>query len=335
MILVDALFVNKGGGAVLLDYLIEKALQHAKKDEFFFLLDPRFAKPANLEKNFIVIPNKLSERNKFYKKNRDRFQKIFCFGNTPPPIRTKAEVYTYVHNPKLLEAPARKFKRNYRKMYLKYLFIKLYNRNTDHYIVQIPTMLKMLMDLGLKDVAHCLTIPFYNTEKYKIGQPSFDTRVKDEFVFISTPSPQKNHPLLFDAWEYLLEKGLTPILHVTIDHTAPELITRLDELNKRGARIKNHGYIDPRELYFKCQYLIFPSTTESFGLPLIEAVDSGMKVLASDLPYVYEVIKPSLTFDPYDKASIADTVIKALNTEPAFPEIVTKNEVDKLIDMLA
>jgi glycosyltransferase involved in cell wall biosynthesis len=99
-------------------------------------------------------------------------------------------------------------------------------------------------------------------------------------VFISNPSPQKNYPKLLDAWAYLLEKKITPMLHVTIDDTAPQLISRVHELNALGARIKNHVYLDPRDLYFNCPYLIFPSVTESFGLPLIEATDSGMKVLA-------------------------------------------------------
>ena len=123
-------------------------------------------------------------------------------------------------------------------------------------------------------------------------------------------------------------------LHVTIDNTAPQLIDRVAELNGRGARIVNHVYLDPRELYFNCPYLIFPSIIESFGLPLIEAADSGMKVIASDLPYVYDVVKPSLTFDPYDKIAIADAVMKAMDPETPFPEVVTRNDVDKLIALL-
>ena len=36
MVLIDALFINKGGGAVLLQYLIEIILAHPKKNNFFF-----------------------------------------------------------------------------------------------------------------------------------------------------------------------------------------------------------------------------------------------------------------------------------------------------------
>ena len=180
-----------------------------------------------------------------------------------------------------------------------------------------------------------MSIPFYDNKKYTTGDHKpFERRVKDEFVFISNPSPQKNYPRLLDAWEYLLEKDFTPRLHVTIDDTAPGLIERVKELNGRGARIVNHVYLDPRELYFNCPYLIFPSIIESFGLPLIEAADSGMKVIASDLPYVHDVIKPSLTFDPFDKIAIANAVTNAMDPELPFPSVVTTNDIDKLIDLL-
>jgi glycosyltransferase involved in cell wall biosynthesis len=334
MILIDALFINKGGGAVLLQYLIEQILKHSQKDDFFFLLDPRFERPETLNKNYTVINNKMSDRLRFYKTHRNDYSKVFCFANTPPPIRIKAPVYTYSHNQKLLEAPKQKFKRKYFKLYLKYLVIKLYNKNTDYYIVQTPHMVEELLATGLKDGAHCLQIPFYDDSKYANGQKPFNERVEDEFVFISNPSPQKNYPTLLDAWTYLLEQGHTPKLHVTIDHTGPLFLARVNELNARGARIVNHVYVDPEDLYFNCRYLIFPSVMESFGLPLIEAADSGMKVIASDLPYVHDVIVPSLTFDPMNKVSIAEAVLKALRTELPSSRVIALNEVNKLVALL-
>ena len=335
MVLIDALFINKGGGAVLLQYLIGQIIAHPLKDNFFFLLDPRFDKPATLDKNFVVINNSITDRIKFYKLNKKNYTKVLCFANTPPPVKLKVPAYTYFHNQKLLEAHKQKFKKDYFKLYLKYLVVRLFNNNTDYYIVQTPHMVHELTSLGLKDKAHCLTIPFYDDRKYLKGHIPFADRVKDEFVFISNPSPQKNYPTLLDAWEYLLGKGFTPRLHVTIDDTAPQLLLRMEELVSKGVRITNHVYLDPRELYFNCPYLIFPSLMETLGLPLVEAVDSGMKVLASDLGYVHDVIVPSLTFAPFDKVSIANAVIKALNTDLPFPGLIITNEIDKLISLLS
>lgn len=334
MILIDALFINKGGGAVLLQYLIETIMNHAEKDQFFFLLDPRFERPEILPGNYAVVPNKLGDRIKFYKQNKESYSKVFCFANTPPPVKMQVPVYTYFHNQKITEAPGKKFQRRYFRDFLKYLLVKRYSDNTNYYIVQTQHMTEALLDAELTDAEHCLTIPFYDDRKYKIPAPAFEDRVKDEFVFISNPSPQKNHSTLLDAWDLLLKRGLKPKLHVTIDDTAPELIVRIDDLNSRGARIENHVYVDPKELYMNCPYLIFPSVTESFGLPLIEAADCGMKILASDLPYVYDVVKPSIVFSPYNKVSVADAVEKALTQDLPMPVLVVKNEIMKLIDLL-
>jgi len=334
MILIDALYINKGGGAVLLQYLISQILCRKEKDQFFFLLDPRFEKPALPEDQYCVIANSQKARWQFYQKNKDRFSKVFCFANTPPPIRLRARVYTYFHNQKLLEAPDKKFEKNYRKIYVKYLIVKLFNRNTDYYIVQTQHMTDEILRLKLKKPSNLLQIPFYDNAKYKGGGLPFAQRPADEFVFISNPSPQKNYPTLFDAWEYLLDIGEKPLLHVTIDDSAPAVTAQMNRLISKGARITNHVYIDPARLYFNCRYLIFPSVVESFGLPLIEAAESGMKILASDLQYVYDVVKPSITFKPYDKISIANAVRRAMSEELPFPEIVTKNEIGKLIDLL-
>ncbi len=334
MILIDALYINKGGGAVLLQYLIESILKTEWKDRFFFLLDPRFSKPDSLVNNFIVIPNSLKERIKFYKEKGNQFETVFCFANTPPTTRLNAKVYTYMHNQKLLEAPKKWHQRSFWKLYLKYLVIKKYNKNTDYYIVQTKHMVDEMNIVGLKDAAHCLTIPFYDASKYKTATLPFEDRKPNTFAFVSTPSPQKNYPTLLDAWEYLKEQGHTPELHITIDNTAPALLERVSDMQQKGINIHNYSYVDPKTFYSQFRYLICPSIMESFGLPLIEAVDSGMKVLASDLPYVYDVIKPSHTFNPYDKVDMANSVIKAMREELPMPSIVTHDDIEKLIQLL-
>jgi glycosyltransferase involved in cell wall biosynthesis len=336
MILIDGLFVNKGGGAVLFKYLIETIMQRPDKDKFFFLLDPRLDIPESLTGNYLVIPNKTADRKKFYKKHQHSYRKVLCFANTPPPVKMKAETYTYFHNQKLLEAPGQKFKKMFWSQYIKYLYVKVNAGNTNYFIVQTPHMVEGLVEVGLKDKKHCLTIPFYDSAKYTVPHSPFEDRRKDEFVFISNPTPQKNYPALLDAWEELHKRGLTPTLHVTIDETAPTFTERVKQMNEKGMKVVNHTYIDPRELYFSCPYLIFPSLMESFGLPLIEAAESGMKILASDLPFVYDVVTPSLVFDQSKPAAIAAAVVKAMNDKDLpFPKVVTHNHVHELIDLLA
>ena len=70
-----------------------------------------------------------------------------------------------------------------------------------------------------------------------------------------------------------------------------------------------------RQLYVHTSALIYPSTFESFGLPLIEARQSGLSVLASELDYVRDVLDPEQTFDPDSAVSIARAVKRFLKLE--------------------
>jgi hypothetical protein len=50
--------------------------------------------------------------------------------------------------------------------------------------------------------------------------------------------------------------------------------------------------------------------TESFGLPLVEAANLQLPILAPELDYVRQVCEPSQTFDPYSSRSIAMAVMR-------------------------
>jgi glycosyltransferase involved in cell wall biosynthesis len=61
-------------------------------------------------------------------------------------------------------------------------------------------------------------------------------------------------------------------------------------------------------MYNQVGALIYPSTFESFGLPLIEARQAGLPVLASELDYVRDILDPEQVFDPESAISIARAV---------------------------
>jgi glycosyltransferase involved in cell wall biosynthesis len=122
-------------------------------------------------------------------------------------------------------------------------------------------------------------------------------------------------------------------LHLTLDKV---------ELSKyvfpKNLKIEFHGTLAinaVNELYNSCEYAIYPSLVESFGLPLIEATNHGCKVIASDLPYVHEIIEPSLTFDPYSVESISNSILKAIETDN-LPEtkVLVENKLDSFIDFI-
>ena len=77
-------------------------------------------------------------------------------------------------------------------------------------------------------------------------------------------------------------------------------------------------HADVLVLYATAKAMIFPSTSESFGLPLVEATQLGLPILAPELDYVRDVCSPAHTFDPASPVSIARAVKRFL----AVPEPV-------------
>ena len=71
---------------------------------------------------------------------------------------------------------------------------------------------------------------------------------------------------------------------------------------------------------------VFPSLSEGFGLPGMEAIQAGTLVLASDIPVFKEVYKDSVSyFNPFDFSSMT----KAMKNTMAIP----KNEREKRISI--
>jgi glycosyltransferase involved in cell wall biosynthesis len=71
--------------------------------------------------------------------------------------------------------------------------------------------------------------------------------------------------------------------------------------------LRNLGRLPHREVrdrYRSCDGLFFPSLMESFGLPLLEAMWTGLPIVCSDLPYARWMCEDSaLYFDPMDSHS--------------------------------
>ncbi|MEA4871415.1 MAG: glycosyltransferase family 1 protein [Synergistaceae bacterium] len=76
------------------------------------------------------------------------------------------------------------------------------------------------------------------------------------------------------------------------------------------------GYVSDSilvELYNSCELFVFPSWHEGFGLPVLEAINCGAPVIASNTSSLPEVIGISdALFDPFDPDCISDKMQRAL-----------------------
>ncbi|MCM3697150.1 glycosyltransferase family 4 protein [Microbacterium oleivorans] len=69
------------------------------------------------------------------------------------------------------------------------------------------------------------------------------------------------------------------------------------------------GHVTDSELislYSQCEFFVFPSLGEGFGLPLLEAARFGAPSAASDIPPFREINTAAVYFDPHDDKSMAE-----------------------------
>ena len=80
------------------------------------------------------------------------------------------------------------------------------------------------------------------------------------------------------------------------------------------------------ELYKRSCALVCPSTSESFGLPLLEATTCGLPIVASELDYVRDLVSPVETFDAGSAVSISRAVRRFLGRPEAPLPVMTASE---------
>ena len=122
---------------------------------------------------------------------------------------------------------------------------------------------------------------------------------------------------MIKAWVELSKKNITPTLTLTIGSKYKSILNYIEKKKKlHKLKINNLGQISQESLfkeYDKASALIYPSFTESFGLPLLEASSFNLPILASELDFVRDVCNPEQTFDPKSYISISKAVERFLN----------------------
>ncbi len=134
---------------------------------------------------------------------------------------------------------------------------------------------------------------------------------------VSTVHAHKNWERWLEAYARLAAEGFPHRLVVAgLRGKYSEDLDRLIQARDLHARVQATGWV-PRarliELFGSAAALVFPSTFEGFGLPVIEALAAGVPVACSDLAVLREAAgEAALYFDPYSIDSITETVRRLL-----------------------
>ena len=79
-----------------------------------------------------------------------------------------------------------------------------------------------------------------------------------------------------------------------------------------------------RQIFKKASAYIFPSLSEGFGIPGLNAMAAGLPVVCSDIPVLHEVYgEAAIYFNPHDPKDIAQKIKKVLTSDTG-SELVKK-----------
>lgn len=316
---IHATNVHQGGGRSLLTAILA-ALPGSMKS--ILSLDSRMPIPEGMAHNAqlkrvqpSVARRLLAER--WLAQSVAPEDVVLCFGNLPPLFKLRGRTVVFVQNRYLIDdVELNGFTLSVRlRLAIERLWLSGRMKYVDEFVVQTPTMKNLLeQKTGGRIPVHIL--PFLAESggySRKILQPTILEKIDFDFVYVASGEPHKNHRQLIEAWQLLAIEGLFPALRLTLSETASTDLCRWidEEKIKYGLKVENLGQLahdQVKQLYQQADALVYPSTFESFGLPLIEARQAGLPVLAAEMDYVRDVLDPEQTFDPESAVSIARAV---------------------------
>jgi len=332
-----------GTGRYLKNLLLELPNNHDDKNEYILFtntkqnLDTKFFNVINVKESY--IPMKLYspiwhnyELPKLLKEYK--IDVLFSPNIIVPLVDIgKTKIITVVH-----DIIPRIFPEYYPYFYKKYLSIFL-----------PPTLKKADIVITVSEQSKEDLVNYYNVpeEKLRVVYNSSAT------IFNSSSSKKESRKILEEKLsinqEYLLfvgviEKrknvlGLIRIMDlikkagskfILVTVGEPGYISKdfFEEINKRKDIIKYFNYVDDETLkllYSNSFAFIYPSYYEGFGIPPLEAMQSGIPVLASDKSSLKEVVgSGGLIHDPDNHTAFANDILKLENDSDFYNNVIEK-----------
>jgi glycosyltransferase involved in cell wall biosynthesis len=136
------------------------------------------------------------------------------------------------------------------------------------------------------------------------------------FVVLGTIEPRKNHLLLLNLWTRLAAATPAPPRLLVIGARGWEneqVVDMLERSRRLRGLVEEHNGLSDAEVgafVHHARALLLPSFAEGFGLPLAEALASGVPAICSDIPVFREVGRDTPDYlDPLDLSAWQDAVL--------------------------
>lgn len=324
-IVISAVNIVSGGTFTILnDFLNQiKNNKNAKNYKIIALVNNHERLPV--EDNIIYKDYKLPKKNWLFRVFYEYIYFFFVSLKLKPEIWVSLHdmtpfvhskyLYTYMHNPSPFFQ-----KREGLKLSLKFkLFVSFYK-----YLYKINvhrnTFVIVQQNWFREKISQLCKMPL---DRIIVSYPEFDCMPvksdfeKGRFFFPSYPREFKNFEIICEAVELLKEDESFDQkcnIYLTIGGTENPYAESIYKKYKDNQYLHFTGLLDKEEMqrnYDKCECLIFPSTLETWGLPISEFKPSRKKMILADLPYAHETANNAIEtafFEPYNAEQLAGLI---------------------------
>lgn len=323
-IVIDARELRTSTGRYI-ERLLHYLQQLESKHEYVVLLKPKDMdswKPSNKKFRTVACRYKefgLGEQIGLLKQLHGLKPDLVHFGMVQQPILYQGRVVTTMHD--LTTTRFRNPAKNWLIFTVKQVLYKVVNRIAAHKSATIITPSEFVKN----DVAKFARI---NSRKIIVTYEAADIipdppeaapelEHKQFIMYVGRPQPHKNLDRLVEAFGSLRQEF--PGLRLVLAGKKDVLYKRLERQTAENGitNVLFTGFVSEgqlRWLYENTAAYVFPSLSEGFGLPGLEAMVHGAPVLSSNatcLPEIYQ--DGALYFDPLDVGDIADKIRTILN----------------------
>jgi len=326
---------NKTGTEWYAWHLFEQFKELDKENKFYIYFNNNLAEklkeiPANFYLKRLLWPF-----NKFWTHIRLSIELILhpvdkFFASNALPLLVRGEVILTVHDLGFLKNPElyHPLERIYQKT-SHVIAIKRANK-----IIAVSEATKKDIISYFPKVKDKIKVIYngYDSNSFKVIEENKKEEIRNKYklpskytLYIGRLETKKNIQNLIKAYKLIKNKNIPLILGGRPGNYGYD---EIKELAKDNKNIIFLGYIpqeDYQLLLASAFIFIFPSKFEGFGIPVIEAMASGIPVLCSNIPVFKEISnKASILFDPEDIYDISKNIDKVIEDKELRDKLINR-----------
>ncbi len=338
-VLIDARESGSSTGRYI-DKLIENLMKLNISEYRFNLL----TKPGRsgflkdkIPNSFIVLSDvkefSIDEQTRLNKQISKTGSDLVHFGMAQQPIRYKGDVITTIHDLTTLRFnnPDKNYLVFKFKQYVYGKVIKIAVNKSKYVITPSEYVKKDLINYtGISGTK--IKVTHEAADFIESDAKQFSKLVNKDFImYIGRPTPHKNLKRLIEAHQLLLKDN--PELYLSLSGKIDNNYLRIKKWvnKKKFNKIIFTDFLEDSELkwmYQNTRAYVFPSLSEGFGLPGLEAMVHGAPVVSSNATCLPEIYGDAASyFNPLDVSDMYEKINKVINDQELREKLIKKGYI--------